>query len=72
MRDYRFGNFLHELRVRRGLSQFQLGMLVGVSNKAVSAWHTGMAHRVFWEDWVSVSESSWHTACETCHDLDVV
>lgn len=47
MRDYSFDNFLHELRVQRGLSQFQLGMLVGVSNKAVSAWHTGMSHRVF-------------------------
>lgn len=43
MRDYSFGNFLHELRVRRGLSQFQLGMLVGVSNKAVSKWENGLA-----------------------------
>ncbi|MDE6676065.1 MAG: helix-turn-helix domain-containing protein [Acetatifactor sp.] len=43
MRDYSFGNFLHELRVRRGLSQFQLGMLVGVSNKAVSKWENGSA-----------------------------
>ena len=38
MRDYRFGNFPQELRMRRGLSQYQLGMLVGVSNKAVSKW----------------------------------
>lgn len=43
MRDYRFGNFLHDLRIRRGLSQFQLGMLVGVSNKAVSKWENGSA-----------------------------
>lgn len=43
MRDYSFGNFLHELRVRRGLSQFQLGMLVGVSDKAVSKWENGLA-----------------------------
>lgn len=43
MRDYSFGNFLHELRMRRGLSQFQLGMLVGVSNKAVSKWENGSA-----------------------------
>jgi len=43
MRDYSFGNFLHELRVRRGLSQYQLGMLVGVSNKAVSKWENGSA-----------------------------
>lgn len=43
MRDYSFGNFLHELRVRRGLSQFQFGMLVGVSDKAVSKWENGSA-----------------------------
>ncbi|MDE7283375.1 MAG: helix-turn-helix domain-containing protein, partial [Lachnospiraceae bacterium] len=43
MRDYSFGNFLHELRMRRGLSQFQLGMLVGVSDKAVSKWENGLA-----------------------------
>ena len=43
MRDYSFGNFLHELRKRRGLSQYQLGMLVGVSNKAVSRWENGSA-----------------------------
>lgn len=43
MRDFCFGNFLQELRVRRGLSQFQLGMLVGVSDKAVSKWENGLA-----------------------------
>ena len=43
MRDYSFGNFLHELRKRRGLSQYQLGMLVGVSDKAVSKWENGSA-----------------------------
>ncbi len=43
MRDYSFGNFLHELRKRRGLSQYQIGMLVGVSNKAVSKWENGSA-----------------------------
>lgn len=41
MRDYRFGNFLRELRERRGLSQYQLGRLVGVSDKAVSKWENG-------------------------------
>lgn len=41
MRDYRFGNFLHELRLRRGLTQYQLGALVGVSDKAVSKWENG-------------------------------
>ena len=41
MKDYSFGNFLRELRERRGLSQVQLGALVGVSNKAVSKWENG-------------------------------
>ena len=41
MRDYSFGNFLHELRMRRGLTQYQLGALVGVSDKAVSKWENG-------------------------------
>ncbi|MBE6711021.1 MAG: helix-turn-helix domain-containing protein [Ruminococcaceae bacterium] len=41
MNDYSFGNFLRELRERRGLSQYQLGSLVGVSNKAVSKWENG-------------------------------
>ena len=36
MRDYSFCNFLHELRLLRGLTQYQLGALVGVSDKAVS------------------------------------
>lgn len=41
MKDYSFGNFLHELRSRRGLTQYQLGALVGVSDKAVSKWENG-------------------------------
>lgn len=41
MRDYNFGDFLCELRVRRGLTQYQLGALVGVSDKAVSKWESG-------------------------------
>jgi len=43
MKDYSFGSFICALRMRRGLSQFQLGTLVGVSNKAVSKWETGAA-----------------------------
>lgn len=43
MKDYNFGNFLRELRERKGLSQYQLGALVGVSNKAVSKWENGIA-----------------------------
>ncbi len=41
MRDYSFGNFISTLRERCGLSQYQLGVLVGVSDKAVSKWENG-------------------------------
>jgi len=41
MNDYVFGNFIRHLREKQGLSQHQLGALVGVSNKAVSKWETG-------------------------------
>jgi len=41
MRDYSFGNFISALREKRGLSQYQLGALVGVSDKAVSKWENG-------------------------------
>lgn len=41
MNDYKFGNFLYELRSEKGLSQSQLGDLLGVTNKAVSKWENG-------------------------------
>ena len=41
MRDYSFGNFISALRERCGISQYQLGALVGVSDKAVSKWENG-------------------------------
>ena len=43
MKDYSFGNHICALRVRAGLSQFQLGNLVGVSDKAVSKWENSDA-----------------------------
>lgn len=43
MRDYNFGNFISTLRERRGLSQYQLGVLVGKSDKAVSKWENGVS-----------------------------
>ena len=43
MRDYSFGNYISALRERRGLSQFQLGALVGKSDKAVSKWENGVS-----------------------------
>lgn len=41
MRDYSFGNYISALRERSGLSQYQLGALVGVTDKAVSKWENG-------------------------------
>ena len=41
MNDYRFGNYLYELRKQACLTQEQVGMLVGVSPKAVSKWENG-------------------------------
>ncbi len=43
MKDYSFGNYICALRMSRGLSQFQLGTLVGVTDKAVSKWENGDA-----------------------------
>jgi len=43
MNDYQFGNFLYEKRTEKGLSQAELGALLGVSNKAVSKWENGAA-----------------------------
>lgn len=43
MDKYRFGNYLTDLRTQRGLSQSELGEIVGVSNKAISKWENGEA-----------------------------
>lgn len=43
MNDYNFGNFLYELRIQKGLSQSDLGKIMGVSNKAVSKWEMGVS-----------------------------
>ena len=43
MKDYVFGNLLASLRAEKGFSQFQLGRILGVSDKAVSKWETGNA-----------------------------
>ena len=43
MNDYQFGNFLFTLRTEKGLSQSQLGEMLGVTNKAVSKWENGTA-----------------------------
>ena len=38
-----FGSILQFLREQKGYSQYQLGELLGVTNKAVSKWETGYA-----------------------------
>ena len=43
MNDFAFGNFLTELRIEKGLSQAELGSMLGVTNKAVSKWENGTA-----------------------------
>lgn len=43
MNDYTFGNFLYVLRTEKGLSQSELGKIIGVSNKAVSKWEMGIS-----------------------------
>lgn len=44
MSNYRFGNYLYELRTKKGLSQSELAEILGVTNKAVSKWETGAAY----------------------------
>ena len=41
MRDYEFGQKLFSLRQEVGLTQTELGRVLGVSNRAVSKWETG-------------------------------
>ncbi len=43
LNDFEFGQYLRQLRLSKGLSQFQLGKLVGVSDKAVSKWENGIS-----------------------------
>lgn len=43
MEKYTFGKNLYELRNKNGLTQKELGKLLGVSDKAVSKWETGEA-----------------------------
>lgn len=41
--NYQVGNFICELRREKGLTQKQLGDMLGVTNKAVSKWENGSA-----------------------------
>ncbi len=44
MNNFTFGNFICELREKKGLTQGELGKKLGVSNKAVSKWENGGAY----------------------------
>ncbi|MBO5779333.1 MAG: helix-turn-helix domain-containing protein [Clostridia bacterium] len=44
MNNYTFGNYICQLREKKGLSQADLGKILGVSNKAVSKWETGASY----------------------------
>ena len=44
MHDYDFGERLYRLRREKGLTQADLGTLLGVSSKAVSKWENGVSH----------------------------
>ena len=41
---YKVGNLIATLRSEKGLSQSELGLLLGVTNKAVSRWETGRGY----------------------------
>ena len=42
-RDIIFGEFLRNIRKREGITQFQLGRLLGVSDRAVSKWENHLS-----------------------------
>ena len=41
---YKVGHFIVALRTEKGLSQSELGAMLGVTNKAVSRWETGRGY----------------------------
>ncbi len=43
MQDYLFGNRLAKLRKAKGYSQFQVAKMMGLTDKAISKWETGVS-----------------------------
>ncbi len=43
MKEESFGTMLCKLRKEKNLSQFQMGRLIGVSDKAISKWENDYA-----------------------------
>lgn len=41
MRDYKFGNYIYNLRKGKGLSQKELASILNVTDKAISKWENG-------------------------------
>ena len=80
MRDYKFGNYITALRRKCGYTQYELGKLVGVSDKAVSKWENGTAKPSF-DILISLSEIlnisveellSCSKTINTCDDIQIV
>ena len=44
LNNFNFGNYICELREKKGLSQSELGEKLGVTNKAVSKWENGVSY----------------------------
>ena len=40
-KNFEFGNYLYELRRKRGISQKELAKHLGITDKAVSKWENG-------------------------------
>ncbi|MCU6686449.1 helix-turn-helix domain-containing protein [Dorea acetigenes] len=39
-----FGQFVAKIRKERGMTQAELGELIGVTDKAISRWERGVSH----------------------------
>lgn len=43
MEQKNIGKFISNLRKQKGLTQYELGMIIGVSSKTISKWETGIS-----------------------------